>query len=50
MLIFAIDDEPKMCSLLQKTIQEAAPKAEVRAYPDGQRAIDAIELWLIVSI
>ena len=43
MLIFAIDDEPKMCRLLQKTIQEAAPRAEVLAYPDGLRAIEAIE-------
>ena len=43
MLIFAIDDEPKMCRLLQKTIQEAAPRAEVRTFPDGLRAIEAIE-------
>jgi Response regulator containing CheY-like receiver and SARP domains len=43
MLIFAIDDEPKLCRLLEKTIQEAAPQAEVRAFPDGLRAIEAIE-------
>jgi two-component SAPR family response regulator len=43
MLIFAIDDEPKMCRLLQKTIQEAAPHSEVRAYSDGLQAIEAIE-------
>ena len=43
MLIFAIDDEPKMCRLLQKTIQEADPRAEVRSFPDGLKAIEAIE-------
>lgn len=43
MLIFAIEDEPKMCRLLQKTIQEAAPQADVLAFPDGLRAIEAIE-------
>lgn len=43
MLIFAIDDEPKMCRLLQKTIQEADPSAEVRSFSDGVHAIEAIE-------
>ena len=43
MLIFAIEDEPKMCRLLQKTIQEAVPQADVQAFPDGLRAIEAIE-------
>ena len=43
MLIFAIDDEPDMCDMLQKSIQEADPRAEVRSFPDGLDALEAIE-------
>lgn len=42
MLIFAIDDEPMMCSLLQKAIEEAAPEAEVACFFCGQQAIEAV--------
>lgn len=43
MLIFAIDDEPKMLRLLHKAIIEAAPDAEVKDYALGTEAITAIE-------
>lgn len=42
MLIFAIDDEPKSLELLHDTIAQAAPEAEIRDYPLGTAAIDAI--------
>ena len=35
MLIFAIDDEPKARSLLERTVREAAPQSEVIAFSDG---------------
>ncbi len=43
MLIFVIDDEPKACNLLRKAVQEAAPEAELRAFPGGLAAIEAME-------
>ena len=43
MLIFVIDDEPKMCRLLEKTVREAAPEARVLAFPGGIQAVEAIE-------
>ena len=43
MLIFAVDDEPKSLSRLHKAIAEAAPKAEILAFPLGTEAIRAIE-------
>ena len=43
MLIFAIDDEPKMLRLLHKAIVKAAPDAEVKDYALGTEAITAIE-------
>lgn len=38
MLIYAIDDEPKMLRLLHNAIEEAAPEAEIREdlYRDEQ--------------
>lgn len=43
MLIFAIDDEPKMLKLLHKSIERAAPKAEIMNFPLGTKALKAIE-------
>lgn len=43
MLLFAIDDEPKMLRLLHKAIVKAAPDAEVKDYVLGTEAITAIE-------
>ena len=43
MLIFAIDDEPKMLRLLHQAIEEAAPDAEIIDFSLGSSAIDAIE-------
>ena len=43
MLIFAIDDEPKMLRLLHKAIVKVAPDAEVKDYTLGTEAITAIE-------
>ena len=42
MLIFAIDDEPKMLRRLHKTIAEAAPEAEIRDYLLGAEAMRSI--------
>lgn len=42
MLIFTIDDEPKSCKLLRRTVEEAAPEAEVMSFPGGLEAIEAI--------
>ena len=42
MLIFAIDDEPKMLRLLHKAIGEAAPQAEIRDFPLGSGPLDAM--------
>lgn len=42
MLIFAIDDEPKMLRLLHKAIEEAAPESEIRDFLLGTEAIDYI--------
>lgn len=42
MLIFAIDDEPKSLWLLHRTIAQAAPEADIRDYPLGTAAVDAI--------
>ena len=43
MLIFAIDDEPKMLRLLHKAISEAAPDAEIRDFLLGSEALSAME-------
>lgn len=43
MLILAIDDELRMRHMLQTAIEEAAPEAEVRVFPDGEQALEAIE-------
>ena len=43
MLIFAIDDEPKMLRLLHKAIAEAAPGAEIRDFLLGSEALSAME-------
>lgn len=42
MLIFAIDDEPKSLELLHDAIAQAAPEADIRDFPLGTAAIDAI--------
>lgn len=43
MLIYAIDDEPKMLRLLHKAIAEAAPEAEIRDFLLGTEALNAIQ-------
>lgn len=43
MLLFAIDDEPKMLRLLHNAIAEAAPEAEILDFSLGMSAIRAIE-------
>ena len=43
MLLFAIDDEPKMLRLLHAAMQEAAPDARIMDFPLGVEALAAIE-------
>ena len=43
MLIFAVDDEPKMVKLLHKAIEEAAPQEEIMDFTLGSAALKAIE-------
>ena len=43
MLIFAIDDEPKMQRRLHKAIAEASPESEIRDYLLGSDAIRSIQ-------
>lgn len=43
MLIFAIDDEPKMLKLLHKAIEKAAPKAEIMDFSLGTEALKTME-------
>ncbi len=43
MLIFAIDDEPKLLCSLHKAIAEAAPEAEIMDFPNGVQALGAID-------
>ena len=43
MLLFAVDDEPRMLRLLHQAVQEAAPEAEVRDFPLGTLAVQALE-------
>lgn len=43
MLIFAIDDEPKMLGLLHQAISEAAPGAQIEDFSLGTQALKAIE-------
>lgn len=43
MLIFAIDDEPKMLGLLHQAISKAAPEAQIEDFTLGTRALKAIE-------
>ena len=43
MLIFAIDDEPKMLRLLHKAIEDAAPGDEIVDFPLGSAALEAIK-------
>ena len=43
MLIFAIDDEPKMLALLHDAIAEAEPDAEIMDFADGGEVISAIQ-------
>ena len=42
MLIFAIDDEPKMLRRLQRVISEAEPGAEVMAFSDSDELLSAM--------
>ena len=42
MMIFAIDDEPKMLRLLHKAIEEAAPQAQILDYSFGSAALAAV--------
>lgn len=43
MLIFVIDDEPKALHLLRNAVREAAPEAELLAFPSGTAALEALE-------
>ena len=43
MLLFAIDDEPKMLRLLRAAMAQAAPEAEIRDFPSGAAAVAALE-------
>lgn len=43
MLIFAVDDEPKLLQYLHAAIAEAAPDAVIRDFHLGQPALDAME-------
>ena len=43
MLIFAIDDEPKMLVLLHDAIAKAAPDAEIRDFSDSGELLSAME-------
>ncbi len=43
MLIYAIDDEPKMLRLLHKAVAEAAPDAEIMDFRLGAEALAALE-------
>ena len=43
MMIFAIDDEPKMLRLLHRAVEEAAPDAQILDFPLGTQAVRAIE-------
>ena len=41
MLIFALDDEPKMLKLLHMAIAEAAPDAEIMDFIEGDELLAA---------
>ena len=43
MLIFAIDDEPRMLRLLHRAVEQAAPEAEIMDFPLGTQAAQAME-------
>lgn len=43
MLIYVIDDEPRARNLLRNAVREAAPEAELLAFPSGPAALEAIE-------
>ena len=43
MLIFAIDDEPRLLHALHSAIAEAEPRAEIMDFPLGSEAVRAIE-------
>ncbi len=43
MIIFAIDDEPKMLWMLHKAVEEAAPREEIFDFSLGSAALKAIE-------
>ena len=43
MLIFAIDDEPRLLHALHSAIEEAEPRAEIMDFPLGTEAVRAIE-------
>ena len=43
MLIYAIDDEPDMMSLLHDAVAEAAPQAEIEDFLLGSLAAERIE-------
>ena len=42
MLIFAVDDEPKMLRLLHRAIAKAEPDAEIMDFEDDELLIDAV--------
>ena len=42
MLVFAIDDEPKMLALLHEAIAEAEPDAEIMDFADGEDLLSAM--------
>lgn len=43
MLIFAIDDDPQALRRLRRTLEKAAPEAEIAAFARGEAALDAVD-------
>lgn len=45
MLIYTIDDEPKMLRRMERVLKEVEPDAEVLAFSDSDELIDTINKW-----
>jgi serine/threonine-protein kinase len=41
--VFVVDDDPDLCEHARRLILRAMPRVNVRVYPDGRRALDAVE-------